>query len=156
MADLDPQIAVAELEAMNTLVNRTLAQDQFVTRVLRGFAGVALLLAVLGLYGVIAYSVQTRRREMGVRIALGAQRLTIGSMVLRWVMALVGTGAVIGTIGAAYATKAIEDLLFGVSLSDPLTYGSVLAVLLLTAGLAGFLPARRATKVDPIEALNAE
>lgn len=153
---LDPGIAVTGLQSMSEQVDRTLQQDRFVSTVLKGFALVALFLAVVGLYSVIAYAVNMRRREMGVRIALGAPRSAIGGMVLRWVMFLAAAGALLGTVGAFVASRTLQGLLFGVSAEDPVTYVSVIALMGLTATVAGLLPAWRAVRVDPVEALSSD
>jgi hypothetical protein len=125
-------------------------------RYLLFFAGVGLLLAALGLYGVLAYGVARRSREIGIRMAVGAQRGDVIRMVLRQGLVLAMAGAAAGTAGALAATRALKAFLFGVPAHDPLTLSAVLGVLGLTALLACWLPARRAAKVDPMVALRCE
>jgi ABC-type antimicrobial peptide transport system permease subunit len=117
---------------------------------------IALLLAVVGLYGVVSYSVSTRLREMGVRIALGAPRADIRRLVLRWACGLAVLGIAIGAVGAAGLTRLMEGLLFGVGTTDATTFAIVSALLASAAVLASLVPAVRATRVDPIEVLKSE
>ena len=119
-----------------------------------GIAGsMALLLGVIGIYGVISYSVSQRRREMGIRLALGAQQGELKKMFVASGLTLVGIGAVLGLLTAVGLTRLMTSLLFGISPFDPVTYGSVVAVLAMAAVLASYLPARRAANVDPVEVL---
>jgi putative ABC transport system permease protein len=123
---------------------------------LSAFAAVALLLATLGIYSVISYSITLRTQEIGIRMALGAHRPAILLMVLRAGMALTLIGIAIGLAGAFVLTRWMSSMLFGVSASDPLTYVAVLLVSLAAALLACAIPARRATSVDPLVALRYE
>jgi ABC-type antimicrobial peptide transport system permease subunit len=116
----------------------------------------ALLLGAIGLYGVIAYSVTQRTREIGIRIALGAQRQNIIGMFLRQGLVLAGIGAACGLVAALALTRFLTSLLFHVHPVDPVTYISVCAGLAAAASLASYIPSRRATTVDPVEALRAE
>jgi len=166
--ELDPAVALAQVQTMDEIVDTTLAADRFTTSLLSGFALVALLLAVVGLYGVVSYSVSMRRREMGVRIALGAPSGNIGQLVLRWALGLAAVGIVIGTAGALAVTRFLEAsseaaanaptsaLLFGVSAFDPATFVLVASVMAAAAVLASLVPAIRATHVDPIKVLKAD
>jgi ABC-type antimicrobial peptide transport system permease subunit len=153
---LDPRLSLARLETLD----RHLALALFPARatgLLFSLSGaVALLLAVSGLFGVIAYSVSQRTREIGIRMALGAQRNDVLSMVLRSGMKLVGVGLAAGFAGAFAATRLLRSLLYGVSPVDPLTFAGVPLLLAGVALLACLLPARRAAKVDPMEALRYE
>jgi putative ABC transport system permease protein len=125
--------------------------------VLLGITGaMSLLLGLVGIYGVISYLVAQRTRELGIRIALGAQHGALQRMLLQHLLLLVGVGVALGVGGAAVLTRLMESLLFGVAALDPLTYAVVAAVLIATAALAGWLPARRATRVDPMRALREE
>jgi putative ABC transport system permease protein len=116
----------------------------------------ALVLGVVGIYGVIAYAVSQRTREIGIRIALGAQPAGLQRMFVRHGMLLAGIGAALGLAAASGATRLMTTLLFGITALDPLTYAAVFLILIGAAALASYVPARRATAVDPVEALRAE
>jgi ABC-type antimicrobial peptide transport system permease subunit len=118
--------------------------------------GMALVLGVIGIYGVISYAVSQRSREIGIRLALGAPPADLSRMFLRYGLILAGVGAVIGTAVASGLSRLMKALLFGVSPLDPLTYAAVPLVLVAAAGLAAYLPARRAATMDPVETLRAE
>ena len=141
---------------MRDVYNKSLQRVSF-TLVMLGIAGaMALLLGVIGIYGVIAYSVSQKRREIGIRLALGAQPMELRRMFLRQGLALTGIGAAIGLGAAIFLTHLMKSLLFGISPLDPVTYAGVPFVLAAAALLASYLPARRAAAVDPVEALRAE
>jgi ABC-type antimicrobial peptide transport system permease subunit len=123
---------------------------------LGAFAIFALILAIVGVYGVMSYLVTQGARDIGVRMALGAQRRGIVLMVLRQGMELTGAGVVIGLIGAALLTRVMASLLFGVSATDAITFSIVTLILIAIAVLASYIPARRATRVDPVVALRDE
>jgi len=166
--ELDPAVALAQVQTMDETVAATLAADRFTTSLLSGFAAVALLLAVVGLYGVVSYSVSMRSREMGVRIALGAPADNIGKLVLRWSLGLTAVGIVLGCLGALGVTRLLEasseaaaaapadQLLSGVGASDPMTFTLIATVMAAAALLASMVPAIRATRVDPIKVLKAD
>jgi ABC-type antimicrobial peptide transport system permease subunit len=124
--------------------------------VLGAFGGLALVLAALGIYGVLAYSVAQRQREIGVRMALGAQQGAVRRLVLRDAMRAVIPGVVVGLAVALGLAKLLRTMLYGVSEMDPMTYAGVVVVLLIVATLASWIPARRATRVDPMIAIRAE
>jgi len=122
-----------------------------------GVAGsMALLLGVVGIYGVIAYSVSQRTREIGIRMALGAQQQKLTGMFVRHGLLLTGIGVGFGLLAAAVSMRLLSSLLFNVRPVDPVTYGAASAGMLLTAWLASYIPSRRAATVDPVEALRAE
>ena len=127
-----------------------------VMTLLAGFAGAALLLAAIGIYGVISYAVAQRTREIGVRLALGAQRRDVTRLVMRQGLRLTVAGIVLGTVVAVGASRVLSTLLYGVTAGDPLTYMGVAALLGLVAAIAAHVPARRAARVDPMVALRAE
>jgi len=154
--ELDPSLAVADIQPMDDVVADALGPERFVTLLLGLFAGLALLLSVVGLYGVVSYGVSQRLREMGVRLAMGAEAGDIRGLVLGQSIKLVVFGLVLGTAGSLLVTRLMASLLFGVSATDPWTYGSVAIVLAAVAVLAGAIPAARAARVDPIRVLRAE
>ena len=156
LRERDPDLALADVRSMDAVVARSVAQRR-ITMVLLGiFAGAALLLAAIGIYGVIAYSVMQRTQEIGIRVALGAQRGDVLRMIVRNAAALAAAGVLIGAGGALFLTRLMRDLLFGVEPFDPVTFVAVALLLTLVALLAGYIPGRRATRVDPIIALRAE
>jgi putative ABC transport system permease protein len=156
IADMDGDVLVSNMSTMQDHVGRSVARTRFATVLLNVFAGVALALAVVGIYGVIAYAVGQRGQEIGLRMALGARPgAIVGSFVgsgLRLV--LVGLG--VGLLGAAAFTRFQASLLFGVEAFDPVTYGAVAALLTAVALVAMYFPARRATSVDPMDVLREE
>jgi predicted permease len=154
--ELDPTLPVYDVKPMTEVVRSSLARLSF-TMLIIGVAGVVtLLLGAIGLYGVVAYVVSLRTREIGVRIALGAQPRAVARMVTRQGITLTIVGIVAGLVLFALVARFIRSLLFGVALSDPVTLGAVSLVLLVIAALASWIPARRAARVDPLEALQAE
>jgi len=158
--ELDPKIQTLGLRTMNDVVNDSLAQERFVAQLAGFFSLFALLLACIGLYGVMSYTVTRRTREIGVRMALGAQGGDVLRMVLRETTLLVVAGLAVGLAAALVTAKLIEsalsDLLFGLAATDPLTIALAALLLLAVAALAGWLPARRAARVDPMVALRHE
>jgi putative ABC transport system permease protein len=133
-----------------------MAQPRFQAGLLSLFGALALLLAACGIYGVLAYAVTQRQREIGVRMALGAQRRNVLSLVIGQGMKWVVTGAALGIAGALALTRVIRSLLYGVTPTDPLTFAGVSVLLVGVALLACYLPARRASRIDPMEALRYE
>jgi predicted permease len=149
-------LPVASPRTMQDMYSRSLARTSF-TLVMLGIAGaMALLLGLVGIYGVIAYAVSQRRREIGIRLALGAESRDVKRMFVRHGLALAGIGVAIGLPAAAGLVRLMKSLLLGISPLDPLAFATAPAVLVLGAALASFLPARRAAAVDPVEALKAE
>lgn len=153
---VDPKQPVDRLRTMQQMVGDSLAAQRLAARLLGFFATAALFLAALGLYGVISYSVVQRTQEIGVRMALGAQRGAVLALVVGQGLKLAGIGVGLGLVLAVICSRAVESQLFGVTALDPLTFVSMAAVLLGAAALASYLPARRATKVDPLQALRYE
>lgn len=151
-------LPLAQVRTLDEMYDQSMARTSF-TLVMLAIAGaMALLLGVSGLYGVIAYAVSQRRREIGIRLALGAQAREIRGLFVRrgLVLVLVGVGVAIGLGGAAGFTRLMQSLLFGISPLDPVTFTAMPVVLAAAAVLASYLPARRAVAVDPVETLRAE
>ena len=152
----DPALPAVEFRTMDQLVDRSVFTRRIIVQLLAGFAGFGLILASLGLYAVISYSVSQRTREISVRMALGAAPFALQAQILTQTMTLAATGLAIGLPVAWIAAKAIQHLLFGVVSSDPVTFGGVVAVVAIVAGLAGYMPATRASRIDPMLALRSE
>ncbi|MGD1094194.1 MAG: ABC transporter permease [Bryobacteraceae bacterium] len=153
---VNANLPVASERTMQEIYGQSLARTSF-TLVMLGIAGaMALVLGIIGIYGVISYAVSQRRREIGIRLALGAQQGELRGMFVRHGLVLAGIGVVIGLGAAMVLTRLMTSLLFGISALDPLTYAAVPVVLVAAAMLASYLPARQASAVDPVEALKAE
>jgi putative ABC transport system permease protein len=140
---------------METLESVALARDRFNALILLVFAGTALLLAAIGLYGVMAYLVAQRQAELGIRLALGGRPGDVARLVIGDGMRMALLGIVIGTVASLALGRALDGLLFGTRPTDPLTYGVIAATLAVVALLATAIPARRATRSDPVDALRA-
>jgi putative ABC transport system permease protein len=153
---LDPSLAITGVQTMESLISDSIAGPRFTLLVFSIFAGLALVLAAVGLYGVMSYTVAQRTAEIGIRMALGAQRRDVLRSVLGHGMMLTAIGLALGIAGALALTRATSKLLFGVSPTDPLTFVSIAVILAAVACLACYLPARKAMKVDPIVALRYE
>jgi putative ABC transport system permease protein len=156
VSELDPSLAIESMRTMDQVRARSLARERFMTTLLLVFAGVGLALAVVGVYGVMAQMARRRVREMGIRLALGAQVNNVRWLVVSNGLRLVGIGLVIGTAGALVVTRTMQTMLFGVAPKDPLTFVAVPAVLVLTALVATWLPATSVSRADPATALRAE
>jgi ABC-type antimicrobial peptide transport system permease subunit len=141
---------------MQEIIVRSVAQYRFQMALLLAFAGVAVLLASIGIFGVLSFLVNQRMNELGIRIALGASPQGIVALVLRQAGAWVAAGIVIGIAGAALLTRYLETLLFQVKRTDPLTYAGAIGLLAAVALAAAFLPARRGSRADPMHALRYE
>jgi putative ABC transport system permease protein len=141
---------------MSEIVSEASGQPRFTTLVMSFFAIIAFFLAALGLYGILAYSVEQRVREIGVRVALGANKREIFRLIIGNGMRLALVGTAVGVPAALALTRLMGGMLSGITSADPLTYIAVVGMLLGSALLASYLPARRATRVDPIVALRAE
>jgi predicted permease len=153
---IDPNLAAGDIRTMGDLEAVASAQRRFQTSMLTVFAGIALFLALVGLYGLMAYSVSRRTREVGIRMALGAQRTDVMLLVLRKAALLLALGLVSGLVASWFATLAMQAFLFGVGRHDPMTILSVCALLAVSGLIAAIIPARRAASVDPMQALRTE
>ena len=154
--EIDPEVYVGEVQLMTKMIGQQFARPKFNMMLLGVFATVAMVLAAIGIYGVIAYSVTQRTREIGIRMALGAQRTQMLGMVLRQSLTVVVIGIAVGLLAAFGATRLLASLLYGVGANDVFTYISVVILLGGAALLASYIPARRAMKVDPMIALRYE
>jgi putative ABC transport system permease protein len=152
----DPDLALADVKTMDEVVSQSVAQRRLMMVMLGIFAGAALLLSAVGIYGVIAYGVTQRTQEIGIRLALGAQQGDVLRMIVGQAAWLSAAGIAIGAAGAFALTRLMTDLLFHVKPFDPATFAAVAAILAFVALLAGYVPGRRATRVDPVVALRAE
>jgi predicted permease len=153
---VDGQLAASKIRLMNQVIAESTARQNFNMLLLTIFAGLALLLAAIGIYGLMAYTVEQRTQEMGIRLALGADRGDLLKLVVRQGMLLAGIGVVIGLAASFGLNRLLANLLFGVKATDPFTYTGVTIVLVAAAALATYIPARRATKIDPVVALRYE
>ena len=153
---LDPRLPVANVRPMTDVVDASMATPRLTGSLLSIFAGLALVLAAIGVAGVLAYLVSRRRREIGIRMALGASRANVLGLVVRRGLAYAGAGIGAGIVAALFLTRLMEGLLFGVAPRDPMTFLLVSAILLVIAAAASLIPALRAARVDPLEALRAD
>jgi predicted permease len=156
LSKVDPRLPTAEFQTLGQLVDQATSPKRLVTLLLGGFSLLALILAALGIYGVISYSVTQRTRELGIRVALGAQTANVLMLVIRQGLAPVAIGLALGLAAAAALTRLMATLLFGVSATDPATFAGIALLLVVVALLACYVPARRAAKVDPMIALRRE
>ena len=153
VASIDASIPVTEVRTIDEQVDRQLGTEKFVAQLCATLGALALLLAAVGLYGVIAYSVARRTAEMGIRIALGAEGVGLIWLVMRETLSLVAAGLAVGIALALGLTRLIGNRLYGVAPNDPLTLAIAALALALASGIAGFIPALRAARIDPLTAL---
>jgi ABC-type antimicrobial peptide transport system permease subunit len=151
-----PNIGANEFRPLQQLVDRSVSPRRFTVTLLGAFAVFALLLASLGIYALISYSVNQRTQEIGIRMALGASAADVQARIVAQTLTLAVTGMAIGVAGSWLLSRALEGQLYGVTAADPLTFAVMLVVLTVVAVLAGYLPARRASRIDPLVALRAE
>ena len=156
LAAVDPDIPLTNVRVFEEYISRSLAQPRFNALLLSIFAGTALLLTAIGIYGLMAYSVVQRTNEIGIRMALGAEQSSIFRLIVGQAMTLVAISVVVGLVAAFAATRLLNSLLFGVGAWDPITFGAIVLLIAGVAFLAAWLPARRAARVDPMIALRAE
>jgi putative ABC transport system permease protein len=156
LRQLNPRVPLYNVRPMESLFGDAIARARFATMSMGAFALLALLLSAIGIYGVMAHATQQRIPEIGVRLALGASRSSVSVMIVREGMLLVGAAIVVGAIGAAALSRFLQSLVFDLSTTDPLTFGAM-ALLLGATGLAAcWLPARRASGIDPAETIRSE
>ena len=153
---LSPRIPVSNPRTMESVMQAATSRTSFTMALLGAASGVALLLGLVGIYGVISYIVSQRTREIGVRMALGATAPSVRSMVVRQGLVLAGGGVLLGLVAAGGLSRLMASLLFGVSATDPLTYGSVAMALIVVSLTASWIPATRAAGVNPSSALRSE
>jgi ABC-type antimicrobial peptide transport system permease subunit len=156
VAAVDPNVPVFQVRSLPQLRAASTARTRFLMLVLGIFAGAALALAAVGIYGVVAYAVAQRTRELGIRMALGARAADIVRLIIHQGAVLTGVGAAIGLLGALLATRALRGLLYQVTPTDPSTLTAGTLALIAVALLASYVPARRAARVNPVEALRHE
>jgi ABC-type antimicrobial peptide transport system permease subunit len=156
VSEIDKDQPISSMRTMEQQLSTLVSQRRFTMTLVATFAGLALVLAVIGAYGVTSYLVSQRSKEIGVRIALGAQASSVTRLVVLDGMRVAGAGIAAGTAGALVTTRLASALLYGVSPRDPLTLGAVVLLLLAVTVLANYLPARRASRVDPLLALRQE
>ena len=154
--DADPDVPLTHVRTLNDVVAAATREQRFTMSVMAGFAALALLLAAVGIYGVVSYAVGQRTREIGIRLALGASVPAVSAMVLRQGMLPAGTGVALGLAAALLLTRYLRALLYHVAPVDPLTFAAIPALLLLVAAAAVMIPAMRASRIDPVDALRAE
>jgi len=150
---IEPDLPTANMRMLQTMVDRAVSPRRFVVWLLGGFAGFALVLASLGIYAVISYSVSQRTQEIGIRMALGASAEALQRSILLQTLGLAGIGMIVGVVASWVLARTLSGLLFGVTWSDPVTFAGMLVILTGVAALAGYLPARRASRIDPMSAL---
>jgi predicted permease len=156
LGPIAPDLPKGGMRPLTQLVDRAVSPRHFTVLLLTGFAGFALVLASLGIYGVISYSVNRRTQEIGIRMALGASRSDVQRRIVVQTLGLAAMGMLLGAAASSGLARSMSGLLFGVTYGDPLTFSATAAVLLLVAALAGYLPARRAARIDPMVALRTE
>jgi len=153
---VDPTLAFYDIATIDTLLAQSLSARRFLLWLLTGFAGLAFALAAAGIYGVLTFTTLQRRREMGVRLAMGARARDIAALVVGEGMTLVGIGIALGLLASVASTRLLSAFLFGVTPIDPLTLGAAVLLIGVVAFAACYLPARRATGMDPLIVLRAE
>ncbi len=153
---MNPNLPLANVRTLDQILGQSMARTTFISVMLAIAAAVALALGVVGIYGVISYIVSQRTREIGVRMAVGADSRDVRRMVLRQGMILAGIGVAIGLGAAVGLTRLMSSLLYGVEATDPVTFGVVATILVAVALVASYLPALRASRTDPVEALRFE
>jgi len=153
---ITPDLPRGGMRPLTELVDRAVSPRRFIVLLLGGFAGFALLLASLGIYGLISYSVNRRTQEIGIRMALGASTMDVQSRIVLKTMGIAGIGLAAGIVASSGLVRSVNGLLYGIGSGDPVTFAVAAFVLMSIAGVAGYLPARRASKIDPMICLRAD
>jgi ABC-type antimicrobial peptide transport system permease subunit len=153
---MDRDLPIAELATARAALVETIEKPRFLMGVMLGIAATSLILTAIGIYGVLSYAVAQRRREMGIRLALGSMPHRVRSMVVTSGMIVAAIGSIIGLAMALMLSRLVVSLLFGVQPNDPLTLAAVMAIVLLVALVASWVPAQRATRVNPVQVLRAD
>jgi predicted permease len=153
---LDPDLPIAELGTARSALIETIDKPRFLSGVMLGVGGISLLLTAIGIYGVLSYAVAQRRREMGIRLALGSVPGDLRTLVVSSGLIVAATGSMVGLVAALLLSRLVVSLLFGVQPTDPVTLAGVIGIVLLVAAIASWIPASRATRVDPVQVLRAE
>jgi len=156
MREVDPTLPIQEFTSQSEQISQRFAQERLFARAYAAFGALAVLLACIGLFGLMSYNVARRTGEIGVRLALGAQRRTVIAMVMSESIRLVAIGIVLGLVAVMWAGRFVQTVVYGLSPSDPLTIGGAVALIAGVTALAGGIPARRASNVNPIEALRQQ
>jgi ABC-type antimicrobial peptide transport system permease subunit len=156
LRSLDPGVPLEDIAPMQDRLMASIAQPRHWATLLGGFAAAALVLASVGIFGMLSYTVSTRRREIGVRMALGARQAAVVGMIVRRGLAHAAAGTALGLVAALVATRSVGTVLFGVTPHDPRTLAEVTVALLVVALVASWLPARRAAAIDPVDAIRLE
>jgi len=156
VSDLNPQVPVSEVKTMSTVVSEAVATPASTTSLFIAFASLALVLGMIGIYGVLSFLVSKRTREIGIRLALGAQRRDVLLLVMKEGAKFSFVGIALGVAGAYAVTRLLASELYGVSATDPITYAGVAMAMILVTLLACYIPTRRAMRVDPMTALRYE
>ena len=156
MREVDPAVPIVRLRDMDSVFAESIRRPRLLAQLLGAFAGLALLLAAIGTYGVLSYMVTERRREIGIRVALGAARSQVLTLIMKQGLQVTALGVTIGLAGALAVNRLIASLLFGVQSTDPVTIGSVIATIAAVSVIAGWLPAWRASRLEPTLVLRDE
>jgi predicted permease len=156
LREVDPTLPANEFHNLQDLVDTAVSPRRFVVMLLAGFSAFALVLASLGIYAVVSYSVTQRKREIGIRMALGARAGEVQARIVRQTLLLAAAGIALGMAGSWALARTMQSLLYGVTATDPITFAGMLGVLTTVALIAGYLPARRASRIDPATILRAE
>jgi cell division protein FtsX len=156
LREVDPTLPANEFRNLQDLVDTAVSPRRFVVMLLAGFSAFALVLASLGIYAVVSYSVSQRKREIGIRMALGARAGEVQARIVRQTLLLAAVGIGLGMAGSWGLARTMQSLLFGLTAGDPITFAGMLGVLAAVALMAGYLPARRASRIDPATILRAE